>query len=109
MEGRSLRATIEQADDGEAYAFTSQFAEVAVNDDRYTLRRKLPRGRPSLHDRALDPDYRKDITSEQPEAADRLQAALQAWVASGGLKGPDAIARDAQKIESELRALGYIE
>jgi arylsulfatase A-like enzyme len=85
----------------------------AVRDDRHKLVWAQGAGS-TLHDLAADPDEVKDVSAEAPDAAARLQADLDAWLAE---RAPDAYRPEAgdagggglSDAERErLRSLGYL-
>jgi arylsulfatase A-like enzyme len=124
-EGRSLVPLLAGADDPDrsAFVFTqsgySQAWQRTVRDERWKLvhvrdpadRALMTGAEWELYDLLSDPGETRNLAGEEPEQANRLRAALDAWVAAGprnAVLGPGAVRLDADT-EERLRRLGYVE
>ncbi len=109
LDGASLRPLIERGEAIHRSAFGLQGLSRTVSDGRHKLILDLASGGARLFDLGSDPGERRDLASQRPEEARRLQAALRRWIESR--EGPVASGkprRRAEEIEKRLRALGYL-
>ena len=107
LEGHSLRGAIEADRAPGPHTFSIQGAETAVSDDRFTLTLDLETRRVALFDRREDPDHTRNVAPGKPGKTAELREAADAWLERHD--GPAGVAADAQQLEEELRALGYIQ
>ena len=106
LEGRSLRAAIEGDAVINPYVFSGQGVEVSVSDRNLTLTLNVESGDTRLFDRAEDPEHHQNVATKRPESMAALQRNLNAWISpTSDPTSRDAIARDARRLEDELRAL----
>ena len=70
-------------------------------------------GRHELYDLVSDPDERNNVMAEQPDVASRLQADMEAWLATfEHADGPSQPASEADvddAVMERLRDLGYVD
>lgn len=108
FEGRSLRSSIEGAEDGEQMAFSSWRAKRSVVRGHYKLVYDLSSEKHELYDVSVDPFQRVDLSHEQSDVAATLLKALKArFTRLEGNRQRSIEAGDAA-IE-QLKALGYLE
>jgi arylsulfatase len=110
LEGRSLRAAIEEDAVVNPYVFTTQGVEVAVSNRDQTLTLNVENGETRLFDRQADPEHDQNLATGATNGWEPLRSQVDQWLSSkpGTPKG-EAIARNARRLEDELRALGYIQ
>lgn len=112
LDGRSLRPVIEGTGTlTEASIYSESLSPryhfgwselYALSDDRYRLIR-APRD--ELYDIAQDPDERRSIAAERPQAHAAMRSALDAMIANEPAAAPSAVSEEDRR---KLAALGYI-
>jgi arylsulfatase A-like enzyme len=108
FQGRSLLPTLEGASP-RGLAFLRQGVHRAVTDGQRKLIYDVSSGQYRLHDLATDPLERADVATEHPEAFRRLRRELILWLERE--EGEDlgkSSAEEAERLQEELRAVGYL-
>jgi arylsulfatase A-like enzyme len=109
LKGLSLRPVIEEEASIHDYLFCSQRYSRSVVDGRFKLVYDIKNGKTRLFDLKLDPTEQKNIRSQRPEIAEKLNQVLLDWIAE--VEGRDDLTESVQQEEEAhemLRALGYL-
>lgn len=109
FEGSSLRPVIESDRPIRQASMALQGVTRTLCNGGDKLAFDLDSGRARLFDLRADPGEKADLSTQRPEEARRLQAALLRWIESR--EGPVASGeaqRRAHEVEKKLRALGYL-
>jgi arylsulfatase len=106
-DGASLRPVIEEGRSIHRYAFGNQGTSRTITDGALKLHLDLGTSRSRLFDLRADPRETRDLATQRPAEARRLQATLLRWMETH--EGPTGRSRQrAAEIEKQLRALGYL-
>lgn len=106
FEGKSLRPVIEDDRPVARYSFALQGTSRIVRDDRYKLLLDLETQEAQLFDLREDPGETHDLAAESPDRAAAYVDVLRSWLA--GREGTEDALRQAEEVEKELKALGYL-
>jgi arylsulfatase A-like enzyme len=109
LDGVSLRPAIETDQAVNSHTFSIQGVEVTASDARRTLTYNLESGRQALFDRIEDPGHQHPLDGPEDAEGRALRQQLDAWLADRVRTEDADVARDARRLEAELRALGYIQ
>ncbi len=107
FEGNSLRPVIESDRSVRRLSFGLQGVTRTASDGALKLSLDLATGRAQLFDLGADPGEKTDLAARRPADAQRLQAALQGWMAAREGTAGDS-RRKAEELEKRLRSLGYL-
>ncbi|MCX8214700.1 MAG: hypothetical protein OTJ97_09415, partial [SAR202 cluster bacterium] len=91
------------------FTYAIQGVEVSASDERHTLTYNLESGQQTLFDRISDPDHQHPLEDTAGSKSPELERQLSAWLATRARDENTNVARDARRLEDELRALGYIQ
>ena len=109
LDGVSLRPAIETDRAVNSHTFSIQGVEVTASDARRTLTYNLESGRQALFDRIEDPGHQHPLDDPEDAGSRALRQQLDAWLGDRTRDEDTDVARDARRLEDELRALGYIQ
>ena len=109
LDGVSLRPAIETNQNVNPFTYAIQGVEVTASDERHTLTYNLESGQQTLFDRISDPDHQHPLEDTAGSKSPELERQLHAWLATRARDENTNVARDARRLEDELRALGYIQ
>ena len=109
FEGRSLRPVVEDDTAIHRFVFAAQGTSRVVSDGRWKLLYDIGSDQRRLFDLGDDPGETRDLATEQPEEADRLQEVLFRWIRHlEGAVGSEGSLRNARDTEDALKAVGYL-
>jgi arylsulfatase A-like enzyme len=106
--GRSLRPLLANRP-LPGFQWSAQGALRGVADGRWKLVEDLGKQRFALYDLAADPGETRDVASERRAEAQRLHAALAAWLARTEGLPVDERTRQAAEAARRLRSVGYLD
>lgn len=106
FDGTSLRPVIEEDRPVARYHFSLQGKSRTVSDGRYKLILDLETQEQALFDLRLDPGETRNLAAESAELVEAYGDVLRSWLSRQ--EGTAEALRQAEEIEKELKALGYL-
>jgi len=109
FDGKSLRPMIEDDVNINEYGYASQNEFRSINSNKYMFIKDIVSNSSELYDLKNDPEEQEDLSETRTKISTRMQTDLYTWLLEleGSVSSEDSI-QNAEKIEEELLALGYL-